>query len=130
MARVIGQGDIDATELKLGIVVSMFNDQITKKMLDGALTTAREMGIAEEDITVCWVAGAFELALVAQDVEQVLPDLVVTGADGFKAIDYSKLPMLTIEAVKELKNENDELKRRLAEVERLLGEMLAGLDRR
>ena len=46
--------------------------------------------------------------LIAQDVEQVLPDLVVTNDDGYKAIDYSKLPMLTIEAVKELKAENDD----------------------
>ncbi len=48
----------------------------------------------------------------------------------YKAIDYSKLPMLTIEAFKELKAENDDLKRRLAEVERLLAEMLAGASRR
>lgn len=52
--------------MRLGIVVSMFNDQITKKMLDGAVQTAQEMGIAEEDTQVYWVAGAFELALVAQ----------------------------------------------------------------
>jgi hypothetical protein len=75
--------------------------------------------------------------LVAQDVEQVLPDLVVTGEDGFKAIDYSKLPMLTIEAVKELKAENEDLKaenedlrRRLVNVERLVAEMLATASRR
>jgi len=70
LARVIGQGDIDATGLKVGIVVSMFNDQITKKMLDGALETARGMGVAEDDITVCWVAGAFELALIAQELAE------------------------------------------------------------
>ena len=70
MARIIGDGDIDAAGLKLGIVVSMFNDQITKKMLDGALSTARDMGIAEEDITVCWVAGAFELPLIAQELAE------------------------------------------------------------
>ncbi len=80
MARVIGQDDIDATGLKLGIVVSMFNDQITKKMLDGALSTAREMGIAEDDITVCWVAGAFELPLVAQELAED------RGADAVAAI--------------------------------------------
>ena len=49
--------------------------------------------------------------MIAQDVEQVLPELVVTGDDGFKAVDYSKLPLLTIQAVKELKAENDALKR-------------------
>ena len=48
--------------------------------------------------------------LIAQDVEQVLPELVVTNDDGFKAVDYSKLPLLTIQAVKELKSENDALK--------------------
>ena len=31
----------------------------------------------------------------------------MTGADGFKTVDYSKLPLLTIQAVKELKAEND-----------------------
>jgi Chaperone of endosialidase len=70
--------------------------------------------------------------LIAQDVEQVFPELVVTGEDGFKAIDYSRLPLLTIQAVKELKAENDDLKaqndalkERVTEVERLLKEMLA-----
>jgi hypothetical protein len=57
--------------------------------------------------------------LIAQDVEQVLPELVVTREDGYKAIDYSKLPLLTIQAVKELKAENDDLKKRVAELEAL-----------
>jgi hypothetical protein len=70
--------------------------------------------------------------LVAQDVEQVLPELVVTNDDGFKAVDYSELPLLTIQAVKELKSkveelntENDTLKQRLAELERQMSELLA-----
>jgi hypothetical protein len=74
--------------------------------------------------------------LIAQDVEQVLPELVVTNADGYKAVDYSKLPLLTIQALKELKAENDalktsslrsveELKERVAELERLLTRLLA-----
>jgi Chaperone of endosialidase len=63
--------------------------------------------------------------LIAQDVEQVLPELVVTNPDGYKAVDYSKLPLLTIQAVKELKAENDNLKERLAEVERALADLLA-----
>jgi hypothetical protein len=63
--------------------------------------------------------------LVAQDVEQVLPELVATDSDGFKAIDYSKLPLLTIQAVKELKSENDALKQRVSELERLVDKLLA-----
>jgi hypothetical protein len=54
--------------------------------------------------------------LIAQDVEQVLPELVVTDKDGFKQVDYAKLPLLTIQAVKELKE-------RVAELERLIHEM-------
>lgn len=63
------------------------------------------------------------VGLIAQDVEEVLPELVVTNDDGYKAIDYSQLPLLTIQAVKELKTENDLLKSRLAEVERLLDQL-------
>jgi hypothetical protein len=77
--------------------------------------------------------------LIAQDVEQVLPELVATDSDGYKAVDYSKLPLLTIQAVKELKAENDArkaesdarkaendaLKQRVAELERLIAELLA-----
>jgi endosialidase-like protein len=75
--------------------------------------------------------------LIAQDVEQVLPDLVVTGEDGYKAVDYTKLPLLTIQALKELnlahaaltaenerlKKESEDLKARVAELERLIGEI-------
>jgi hypothetical protein len=70
--------------------------------------------------------------LIAQDVEQVLPELVATDSDGYKAVDYSKLPLLTIQAVKDLntevtdlKSENDALKQRVAELERLVTELLA-----
>ena len=68
--------------------------------------------------------------LIAQDVEQVLPELVVTNDDGFKAVDYSELPLLTIQAVKDLKTENDALKQRVAELERLVRELVATPGRR
>ena len=68
--------------------------------------------------------------LIAQDVERIFPELVVTGEDGFKQVDYSKLPLLTIQAVKELKAQNDDLrsqndalKNRVTEIERLIKEM-------
>ena len=64
--------------------------------------------------------------LIAQDVEKVLPELVASDNDGYKAVDYGKLPLLTIQAVKELKTENDALKSRVAELERLVNELMAG----
>jgi hypothetical protein len=68
--------------------------------------------------------------LIAQEVEQTLPELVVTNDDGLKAVDYSKLPLLTIQAVKDLKSENDSLKQRVSELERLVNELLAATARR
>jgi hypothetical protein len=61
--------------------------------------------------------------LIAQEVELVLPDLVSTDAQGYKAVDYSKLPLLAIQAIKELKEKNDALERRLAAMEALIAEL-------
>jgi len=57
--------------------------------------------------------------LIAQDVEQVLPEIVATDSDGYKAIDYTKLPLLTIQAMKELKAKNDALQQRIDQLEPL-----------
>jgi Chaperone of endosialidase len=57
--------------------------------------------------------------LIAQDVERVLPELVVTHEDGYKAVDYSKLPLLAIQAIKELKSDNDDLRKRVSELDDL-----------
>jgi hypothetical protein len=50
--------------------------------------------------------------LIAQEAEAVLPDLVVADAQGYRAVDYSKLPLLAIQAIRELKERNDALERR------------------
>jgi len=42
---------------------------------------------------------------------------VVTGADGYKAVDYGKLPLLAIQALGELKARHDALERRLLTLE-------------
>jgi hypothetical protein len=65
--------------------------------------------------------------LIAQDVQTVFPELVATDADGFLTVDYSRLPLMTVQAVKELKAENDELKRRLAALESTLEALAAQL---
>lgn len=57
------------------------------------------------------------VGLVAQDVERALPELVTTDADGYKAVDYGTLPLLAIQAIRELKEKNDTLERRLAAIE-------------
>ena len=48
--------------------------------------------------------------LIAQEVEKILPELVTEDEQGYKAVNYSKLPLLSLQAIKELKAENDALK--------------------
>ena len=55
--------------------------------------------------------------LIAQDVERHFPELVSTDEYGFKAVNYSDLPLLAIAAVRELKAENDALKAKNATLE-------------
>ncbi len=52
---------LSATGLKFGIVVSRFNDLLTKQLLGGAVDCLVRHGAAEEDITVVWVPGANEI---------------------------------------------------------------------
>ncbi len=60
------EGQLLAEGLKIGIVVSRFNEFITSKLLSGAEDTLRRHGANENDITVAWVPGAFEIPLIAK----------------------------------------------------------------
>ena len=51
-----------------------------------------------------------DVGVIAQELEQVLPEVVVTRDDGFKAVNYEKVVALLIQAIKELKEEVDSLK--------------------
>ena len=46
---------------RVAIVVSRYNELVTAKLLEGARSCCSEAGLAEGDIDVCWVPGAFEL---------------------------------------------------------------------
>jgi hypothetical protein len=61
--------------------------------------------------------------LLAQDVEKVFPEMVSVDAQGFKMVNYSELPYLTLAAIRELKTENDSLRAQLAERQRVLEEL-------
>ena len=52
--------------MKVGIVASRFNSFIVQKLLDGAVDGLVRHGVEEENITACWVPGAFEIPEVAQ----------------------------------------------------------------
>ncbi len=56
--------------LKFGLVISRFNDFLTKRLLDGAQDALLRHGVSEEDIEVAWVPGSFEIPLVAKKLAQ------------------------------------------------------------
>ena len=58
-------GDLDGTGLKIVIAVAKFNLFVTRKLLDGAFETLIRHGLKEDNITVVWVPGAFEIPLAA-----------------------------------------------------------------
>jgi hypothetical protein len=59
--------------------------------------------------------GREDIGLVAQDVEEVLPELVHTNSEGLKSLEYGNIVALLIEAIKEQQNQINELKIELQE---------------
>lgn len=55
------EGKFDGRGLRVGIVVSRFNNLITGQLLDGALDRLRRSNVPEETTDICWVPGAFEV---------------------------------------------------------------------
>jgi endosialidase-like protein len=53
--------------------------------------------------------------LIAQQVEKVFPNMVSTDARGYKMVNYSELPYLLPEGVRELKAQNDTLRKRMSD---------------
>ena len=64
------EGMLNAQGLRFGIVVSRFNEFFTSKLLGGALDALHRHGASEDDITVAWVPGAFEIPVLAQKMAQ------------------------------------------------------------
>ena len=61
-------GTLEAKGLKFGIVVARFNDFLTRQLLAGALDCFKRHGAKEEDVTVVWVPGSYEIPLVVQQL--------------------------------------------------------------
>jgi 6,7-dimethyl-8-ribityllumazine synthase len=59
------EGRLVASDRKFGIVVSRFNEFISKSLLSGALDSLKRHEAADENIDVAWVPGSFEIPLAA-----------------------------------------------------------------
>ncbi|MCD8044919.1 MAG: 6,7-dimethyl-8-ribityllumazine synthase [Tannerellaceae bacterium] len=71
----------DASKMKIGIVVSEWNTEITEKLLEGACNTLERHGAKSENITVKRVPGSFELTFGAKKLaeSQELDAIIILG---------------------------------------------------
>jgi 6,7-dimethyl-8-ribityllumazine synthase len=60
------EGNLIGKDQKIAIVVARFNELITSKLLDGCIDGLVRHGIKQENITVIWTPGAFEIPLTAK----------------------------------------------------------------
>ncbi len=59
------EGKLISQGIKVGIVAARFNEFITSKLIGGAMDGLLRHDVKEEDITLAWVPGAFEIPLIA-----------------------------------------------------------------
>ncbi len=60
------RGDLRAGGRRFGVVAARFNEIVTRRLLDGALAALKANGVADDDVDVAWVPGAFEIPVAAR----------------------------------------------------------------
>jgi 6,7-dimethyl-8-ribityllumazine synthase len=73
---------LDASGRRVAVVASRFNEVVTRRLVEGAVESLRAHGVADGDIAVYWVAGAFEVPQLAAQVarEKKADGVVWAGA--------------------------------------------------
>jgi 6,7-dimethyl-8-ribityllumazine synthase len=64
------EGKLTAKNMKIAIVVARFNEFITNKLLSGCIDCLIRHEAADEDLTVAWVPGAFEIPMAAKKLAE------------------------------------------------------------
>jgi 6,7-dimethyl-8-ribityllumazine synthase len=65
MSVVHHHGTLDGRGLRIVVVASRFNERVVSSLVHGALDALRRVGVADDDVQVAWVPGAFELPVAA-----------------------------------------------------------------
>ena len=60
------EGNMVASDAKIAIVASRFNEFITSKLISGAVDGLKRHGVEDDNISLAWVPGAFEIPLIAK----------------------------------------------------------------
>lgn len=64
------EGKLVAEGIRVGIVAARFNEFIVSKLVSGALDGLKRHGVSDDDISIAWVPGAFEIPLVAKKMAE------------------------------------------------------------
>ncbi len=59
------EGNVVGSDIKVGIVASRFNEFIVSKLVGGAQDGLIRHGVSDDNITLAWVPGAFEIPIIA-----------------------------------------------------------------
>lgn len=60
------EGSLDGAGLRIGLVAGRFNEVVVRQLVAGATDCLRRHGVAEDDIELAWVPGAYELPVVTR----------------------------------------------------------------
>ncbi len=74
------RGQADGRGLKIGVVISRFNGEITDRLLEGALQALNDCGVDTDDVTVVSVPGAIEIPGAAKKLANKVDAIVTLGA--------------------------------------------------
>jgi len=80
MSNRVLQGSLDASGLRIGVIVSRFNEFITEQLARGALEVLAKHGCQSENIHFVKVPGAWELAIAAKHLVPRCDAIVALGA--------------------------------------------------
>lgn len=64
------EGKLVAEGAKVAIVASRFNEFITSKLIGGAVDGLKRHNVEDDDITLAWVPGAFEIPVIAKKLAE------------------------------------------------------------
>ena len=70
-----------------------------------------------------------QIGFIAQEIEKIFPELVMTAPDGYKAVNYVGVIPVLVEAVRTLKNENDATQKENAELKARLARLEAAVEK-
>jgi hypothetical protein len=118
--RIENDGDVFVN----GVLVHSSDARLKTNIepLTNALEKLQQMrGVSYERLDAA--AASRQIGVIAQEVETVFPELVAPTADGYKAVAYERLTAVLIEAVKELKAENDRLRAEVHSLTQMVKEL-------